>query len=74
MKFSRCYSMVVKNQHTCDEFKKRLTRAFNAYVSKRKGRLVHSDLMKNQMLIDKINADFLTPTKAHLEIELSYAS
>jgi len=52
------------------EFEKRLTRAFNAYV-KREGRVVHSDSMKIRMLIDKIKADFLTPTKAQLEIELS---
>ena len=52
------------------EFEKRLTRAFNAYV-KREGRIVHSDSMKIRMLIDKIKADFLTPTKAQLEIELS---
>ena len=52
------------------EFEKRLTRSFNAYV-KREGRIVHSDSMKIRMLIDKIKADFLTPTKAQLEIELS---
>ena len=52
------------------EFEKKLTRAFNAYV-KREGRIVHSDAMKIRMLIDKIKADFLTPTKAQLEIELS---
>jgi hypothetical protein len=52
------------------EFEKRLTRAFNAYV-KREGRVVHSDFIKIRMLIDKIKADFLTPTKAQLEIELS---
>lgn len=52
------------------EFEKRLTRAFNAYV-KREGRIVHSDEMKIRLLIDKIKADFLTPTKAQLEIELS---
>ena len=52
------------------EFEKKLTRAFNAYV-KREGRIVHSDSMKIRMLIDKIKADFLTPTKAQLEIELS---
>ena len=52
------------------EFEKRLTRAFNAYV-KREGRVVHSDSMKIRMLVDKIKADFLTPTKAQLEIELS---
>jgi hypothetical protein len=52
------------------EFEKRLTRAFNAYV-KREQRIVHSDSMKIRMLVDKIKADFLTPTKAQLEIELS---
>jgi hypothetical protein len=52
------------------EFEKCLTRAFNAYV-KCEGQVVHSDSMKIQMLIDKIKADFLTPTKAQLEIELS---
>jgi hypothetical protein len=52
------------------EFEKRLTRAFNAYV-KREGRIVHSDSMKILMLIDKVKAEFLTPTKAQLEIELS---
>jgi hypothetical protein len=52
------------------EFEKKLTRAFNAYV-KQEGRVVHSDEMKICMLIDKIKADFLTPTKAQLEIELS---
>ena len=52
------------------EFEKRLTRVFNAYV-KREGRIVHSDSMKIRTLVDKIKADFLTPTKAQLEIELS---
>ena len=52
------------------EFEKRLTRAFNAYV-KHEGRIVHSDSMKIRMLVDKIKSDFLTPTKAQLEIELS---
>ncbi len=52
------------------EFEKRLTRAFNAYV-KREGRIVHSDPMKIRTLLDKIKADFLTPTKAQMEIELS---
>ena len=52
------------------EFEKRLTCAFNAYV-KREGRVVHSDSMKIHMLIDKIKANFLTPTKAQLELELS---
>jgi hypothetical protein len=51
------------------EFEKRLTRAFNAYV-KREGRIVHSNSMKIRMSIVKIKADFLTPTKAQLEIEL----
>jgi hypothetical protein len=56
--------------HLTCEFEKRLTRAFNAYV-KREGCIVHSDdLMKIRMLIDKIKADFLTPTKAQLDIEL----
>ncbi len=53
------------------EFEKRLTWAFNAYV-KREGRIVHSDSMNIQMLLDKIKADFLTPMKAQLEIELSW--
>ena len=52
------------------EFEKRVTRAFDAYV-KREDRIVHSDSMKIRMLIDKIKADFLTPMKAQLEIELS---
>jgi hypothetical protein len=52
------------------EFEKRLTRAFNAYV-KREGQIVHSDSMKIRMLIDKVKSEFLTPTKAQLEIELS---
>ena len=52
------------------EFEKRLTRAFNAYV-RREQRVVHSDPMKIRMLLDKIKADFLTPTKAQLEMELS---
>ncbi|KAI2503244.1 hypothetical protein MHU86_11181 [Fragilaria crotonensis] len=52
------------------EFEKRLTRAFNAYV-KREGRVVYSNSMKIRLLIDKIKADFLNPTKAQLEIELS---
>ena len=53
------------------EFEKRLTRAFNAYV-KHEGRVVNSDSMKKiRMLVDKIKADFLVPTKAQLEIELS---
>ena len=52
------------------EFEKRLTGAFTAYV-KRERHVVHSDEMKIRMLLDKIKADFLTPTKAQLEIELS---
>jgi hypothetical protein len=48
------------------EFEKCLTRALNAYV-KCEGQVVHSDSMKIQMLIDKIKADFLTPTKPQLE-------
>jgi hypothetical protein len=52
------------------EFEKRLTRAFNARV-KRGGRIVHSDSMKIRILVDKIKADFLIPTKAQLEIKLS---
>ena len=52
------------------EFEKRLTQAFNAYV-KREQRIVHSDSMKIRMLVDKIKSDFLTPTKAQSEIELS---
>ena len=52
------------------EFEMRLTRAFNAYV-RHEGRVVHSDSMKIRMLTDKIKADFLTPTRAQLEIELS---
>ena len=52
------------------EFEKRLTRAFNAYV-RHEGRVVHSDSMKIRMLTDKIKADFLTPTRAQLKIELS---
>ena len=52
------------------EFEKRLNRAFNAYV-KQEGQIVHSDSMKIRMLVDKIKADFLTPKKAQLEIELS---
>ncbi|KAI2492530.1 hypothetical protein MHU86_22012 [Fragilaria crotonensis] len=35
------------------------------------GRVVYSNSMKIRLLIDKIKADFLTPTKAQLEIELS---
>jgi hypothetical protein len=50
------------------EFEKQLTQAFNAYV-KREGRIVHSDAMKIRALLDKIKADFLTPTKAQMEIE-----
>jgi hypothetical protein len=45
-----------------------LSQSFNAYV-KREGLIVHSDSMKIQM--DKIKSDFLTPTKAQMEIELS---
>ncbi len=52
------------------EFEKRLTRAFDAYM-KREGQIVHSDSMTIWMLVDKIKADFLTPTKAQLKIELS---
>jgi hypothetical protein len=53
-----------------DEFEKHLTRSFNAYV-KQEGRIVYSDSMKIRTLLDKINADFLTPTNAQMEIELS---
>jgi hypothetical protein len=53
------------------EFEKRLTRVFNAYAE-REGQIVHSkNSMKIRMLVDKIKADFLTPTNAQLEIELS---
>ena len=52
------------------EFEKQPTRTYNAYV-KHEGPIVHSDSMKIRLLIDKIKADFLTPTKAQLEIELS---
>ncbi len=52
------------------EFEKRLTRAFNAYV-KREGCIVHWDSIEIRILVDKIKADFLIPTKAQLEIKLS---
>ncbi len=50
------------------KFEKRLTRAFNANVERGVGWIVHSDSMKIWMFIDKIKADFLTPTKAPLEL------
>lgn len=54
------------------EFEKRLTRAFNADVE-RECRVIHLDSMKIWMLIDKIKADFPTPTtkEAHLKIAQS---
>ena len=59
-----------KPPHMCwSEFEKRLTRTFNAYV-KREGRIVHSDSIKIRMLVNRIEADFSTPTKAQLEIVL----
>jgi hypothetical protein len=42
----------------------------NAYVE-HEGCVFHSDSLKIGMLLNKIMADFLTPTKAQLEIELS---
>ncbi len=50
------------------QFEKRFSRGFNAYI-KGEGCVVHSDSMKIRMLINKIKADFLTPTKAQLKIE-----
>lgn len=64
-----CYAGEKSLHMWWSEFEKWLTRAFNAYV-KREGRIVHSDSMKIRMLVDKIKADSLTPTKGQLEIKL----
>ncbi len=45
------------------EFEKRMTQALNAYV-KHAGWIVHSDAMIIWILLKKIKADFLMPTKA----------
>eukprot|EP00978_Attheya_sp_CCMP212_P014772 scaffold37804_cov62-Attheya_sp.AAC.6 len=53
-----------------EEFEKRLTKVFTTYV-KKEGRIVHSEDMKLKMLLSKIKADFLKPTKASIETELT---
>jgi hypothetical protein len=52
------------------EFEKRLTCTLNANV-KREDWIVHSDSLKIKMHFNKIKADFLLPTNAQLEIDLS---
>jgi hypothetical protein len=51
------------------EHEKCLTCTFNAYV-KHKGCIVHSDLMKIRMLVDKIKSDFLTRAQLRKRIAL----
>eukprot|EP00978_Attheya_sp_CCMP212_P023203 scaffold70488_cov59-Attheya_sp.AAC.5 len=53
-----------------EDFEKRLTKAFTTYV-KKEGRIVHSEDMKLRTLLSKIKADFLKPTKASIEMELT---
>eukprot|EP00978_Attheya_sp_CCMP212_P000984 scaffold2058_cov57-Attheya_sp.AAC.1 len=53
-----------------EEFEKRLTRVFTTYV-KKEARVVHSEDMKLRTLLSKIKADFLKPTKASIETELT---
>jgi hypothetical protein len=52
------------------EFEKQLTSAFVTY-NKREGRVVHSQEMKLRILLMKVTADFLTPTKAGISIDLA---
>lgn len=53
-----------------DEFERQLTYAFTAY-DKVEGRQVHSNSMKLRILVSKIKANFLSDTKAGINIELS---
>ena len=52
------------------EFESRLNTAFATFVRIEK-RTVHSDNMKLRILLDKISCDFLNPTKASINVELS---
>jgi hypothetical protein len=52
------------------EFEKQLTSAFVTY-NKREGRVVHSQEMKLRILLTKVTADFLMPTKAGIGINLA---
>eukprot|EP00978_Attheya_sp_CCMP212_P037579 scaffold178764_cov38-Attheya_sp.AAC.1 len=54
-----------------EEFEKRLTRAFTSTYVKKEGRVVHSEDMKLRTLVSKIKANFLRPTKASIETELT---
>ena len=49
------------------EFERRLTGAFQVHV-KRKGRVVHSDELKLQTLIEKVKCEWLDPVKAGISI------
>eukprot|EP00978_Attheya_sp_CCMP212_P040416 scaffold220304_cov29-Attheya_sp.AAC.1 len=53
-----------------EEFEKRFTKAFTTYV-KKEGRVVHLEDMKLRTLLSKIKADFLKPTTASIETELT---
>lgn len=53
-----------------EEFEKRLQEAFVTY-DKRENRVVHSNDMKLRILMDKVNADFLSHIKASLTVELN---
>jgi hypothetical protein len=53
-----------------EEFEKQLTSAFITY-NKREGRVVNSPEMKLRILLTKVTADFLVPTKAGIGIELA---
>eukprot|EP00978_Attheya_sp_CCMP212_P040310 scaffold218622_cov31-Attheya_sp.AAC.2 len=67
--YKLCFTLV-RSHMWWEEFEKRLTRAFTAYV-KKEGRVVHSEDMKLRTLLSKIKANFLKPTKASIETELT---
>lgn len=64
------YSGEKKPHMWWDEFEKELEWAFNIY-NLREGRTIHSNDMKLRILLKKVKADFLSATRASLNIELS---
>ena len=52
------------------EFEKQLTWAFGAFDMKEE-RVVYSDVMRLRILLNKVQADFLHPQKASIDVELS---
>ena len=53
-----------------EKFEKELNNAFNVF-DRREGRQVYSDDMKLRKLVSKINVDFLSQTKAAINVELT---